>query len=272
MHREKFPFESFFFLVVMMLSYVSCQSSGDPSFSDENEQMIHLFNGENLDGWYTYLKGYGKNNDPNQVFTVADGMIRITGEDWGSIITEEEYENYHLIAEFKWGGPTYAPRSDRARDCGLLLHSVGEDGAWSDTWMYSIEANIIEGGTGDFIVVGDKSENFSITSPVAEEKQGGSWVFRQDGKMETIHSGRINWWGRDPGWKDTLGFRGSQDVEHPVGEWNKIECIARGDSIIVLVNDLVVNKAFDVKPSKGRIQIQSEAAEIYFRRVDLLPL
>src|SRR5690625_7466587 len=117
--------------------------------------------------------------------------------------------------------------------------------------MYSIEANIIEGGTGELIVVGDKNENFSITSPVAEEKQNGSWIYQHDGQMETIHSGRINWWGRDPGWKDTLGFRGSQDIEHPVGEWNTIECIAHADSIIVLVNDQIENKALDVKPQRS---------------------
>ena len=90
--------------------------------------------------------------------------------------------------------------------------------------------------------------------------------------METINSGRINWWGRSPDWSDTIDFRGDQDVEHPVGEWNTMECIAGGDSIIVKLNGEVVNKAFDVTPSKGRIQIQSEAAEIYFRKVELTPL
>lgn len=271
MNQHNLLYTTFFASIILMSAFCGCQSDAERSSAHE-KQTISLFNGKNLDGWYTYLKGYGKNNDPNQVFTVEDGMIRITGEDWGSIITEEEYENYHLIAEYRWGGPTHEPRKNRARDCGLLLHSVGEDGAWSDTWMYSIEANIIEGGTGDFIVVGDKSENFSVTSPVAPEKQNGSWIYQHDGQMETIHSGRINWWGRDPGWQDTLGFRGSQDIEHPIGEWNRIECIAQADSIIVILNDQVVNKGYDVKPQKGRIQIQSEAAEIYFRKVDLIPL
>ena len=55
-------------------------------------------------------------------------------------------------------------------------------------------------------------------------------------------------------------------------EWNTMECIAGGDSIIVKLNGEVVNKAIDVRPSKGRIQIQSEAAEIYFRKVELTPL
>lgn len=37
---------------------------------------IQLFNGKNLDGWYTFLKKEGRNNDPNKVFTVKNGLIR----------------------------------------------------------------------------------------------------------------------------------------------------------------------------------------------------
>lgn len=260
-----------FWAVVFALSMNSCTQKAGTS-SKSNKETISLFNGENLDGWYTWLRGIGKNQDPKNVFSVEDGMIHITGEIWGCITTEDEYENYHLITEFKWTGHTFEPRLDRARDCGVLLHSVGEDGAYSDTWMNSIEVQIIEGGTGDFIVVGDKSENFAITSPVAPEKQGSSHVYDPNGEMATINGGRINWWGRSPEWEDVIDFRGAQDVEHPVGEWNTLECIASGDSITVILNDVVVNKAFNVKPSKGRIQIQSEAAGILFRRVDLIPL
>ncbi|HLT93810.1 MAG TPA: DUF1080 domain-containing protein [Membranihabitans sp.] len=253
------------------LTLNACKSGDEKAVATEKE-VIKLFNGENLDGWYTWLRGIGRDQDPKNVFTVEDGMIHISGEIWGCITTEEEYENYHLITEFKWTGHTFEPRLDRARDCGILLHSVGEDGAYSDTWMNSIEVQIIEGGTGDFIVVGDKTENFAITCPVAPEKQGSSHVYDPDGEMVTIHGGRINWWGRSPEWKDVIDFRGAQDVENPVGEWNTLECIASGDSITVILNDVVVNKAYDVKPSKGRIQIQSEAAGILFRRVDLIPL
>ncbi|MBY5959099.1 DUF1080 domain-containing protein [Membranicola marinus] len=249
--------------------FASCDSTKEPALHDN---AIKLFNGKNLDGWYTWLKGIGKNKDPQNVFTVKNGMIHITGETWGCITTEEEYENYHLITEWKWGGDTYEPRLDRARDNGILLHSVGSDGDYNDTWMYSIECQIIEGGTGDFLVVGDKSEKYSITSPVADKKHGSTYVYEPDGKLVTINSGRINWWGRSPDWKDVIDFRGPLDVENPVGEWNKLECIAKGDTLTVKLNDVIVNQTFDVKPSKGRIQIQSEGAEIIFRRVDMIPL
>jgi len=233
---------------------------------------IKLFNGRNFDGWYTFIKGKGKNNDPLNVFTVKKGMIRISGEEFGCITTNDEFGNYKLTVKFKWGDQTFSPRTDKARDSGILLHSVGEDGASSGTWMYSIECQIIEGGTGDFIVVGDGSSNFSVSSPVAPEKQTNSYVFQPSGNKATINSGRINWFGRDPEWKDVKDFRGKNDIEKPVGKWNLIECIVKGNDIHIWLNGVLVNQASDVKPHKGKIQIQSEGAEIFFKRIIITPL
>jgi hypothetical protein len=233
---------------------------------------IQLFNSQNLEGWYTFLQHSGKNHDPKNVFTVKDGMIRISGEEWGCITTNEEYENYRLVTEFKWGEKTFEPRINNARDCGILLHSKGEDGASSGIWMHSIECQIIEGGTGDIIVVGDGTENFSVTCTVDDEKQGNSYVYKPGGKKVTVNSGRINWLNRDPEWKDVLDFRGEKDVENSVGKWNTLECIAEGDNLTFILNGIVVNEATNVRPQKGKIQIQSEAAEIFFRRIELFPL
>lgn len=246
------------------------QPNADPEQTNDN--IIRLFNGLNFDGWYTFLQNRGRDNDPKNVFTVQDGLIRITGEEWGCITTLDEYENYSLVVEFKWGGSTFQPRIDKARDSGLLLHSQGEDGSSHGIWIHSIECQIIEGGTGDFIVVGDGSDQFKISSTVALEKQGNSFVYQPDGHIETIRQGRINWFGRDPEWSDVLGFRGKNDVENLSGEWNTIECIAEGGILSIFLNGTLVNRATDVKPEKGRIQIQSEGAEIFFRRVDLTPL
>jgi hypothetical protein len=138
--------------------------------------------------------------------------------------------------------------------------------------MYSIECQIIEGGTGDFIVVGDGSTNFSITCPVAEEKQANSYVYKPGGNPVTINSGRINWFARDPGWKDVKGFRGASDLEKPSGKWNLIECIVNGNEIRIYLNGVLVNHAIDVVPQKGKIQIQSEGAEIFFKKIIITPL
>lgn len=255
---------------LMVLATPSVASPTDDH--SQQEEAIRLFDGEGLDHFYTFLKDRGRDADPLGVFTVTDGLLRISGEEWGCITTRDVYENYHLVAEFKWGDKTWGNRAHAARDSGILLHSVGEDGAYGGVWMHAIECQMIEGGTGDFIVVGDGSEAFSITSPVSETLQGKSHVFQPDGKPVTIHEGRINWFGRAPEWQDVRGFRGARDVERPVGEWNRLECIARDGEITVILNGVTVNRCFDARPSKGRIQVQSEGAEVFFRRLDLYPL
>lgn len=265
-------------LAVFLLLIHEADSFGQASeqqvdaLNQSENKAVKLFNGHNLEGWYTFLKVRGRDIDPKGVFTVNDGMIRISGEEWGCITTLAEYENFKLVTEFKWGELSFEPRLDNARDCGILLHSQGEDGGSGGTWMHSIECQIIEGGTGDFIVVGDGSDLFQITSTVASKKQGNSFVFQQDGHPETINQGRINWFGRDPEWKDVFGFRGGNDIEKAVGEWNTLVCICEDRQISIFLNGILVNKATNVKPGKGRIQIQSESAEVYFRKVELTPL
>lgn len=236
--------------------------------AQSQQKPIQLFNGNNLDGWYTFLRGKGRDADPNKVFTVNNKMIRISGEEFGCITTNNEYENYKLVVEFKWGVQTFEPRLNAARDGGILLHSKGEDGGFEGIWMHSIECQIIEGGTGDMLVVGDHSDNFSLTATVSESKH----VFDPNGDTITIHGGRIDWYGRDPQWADVKDFRGRNDIEKPRGEWNRIECIVMGDSLTIYLNNTLVNRATRLKPSKGRIQIQSEGAEMYVRKIQLTPL
>lgn len=236
------------------------------------QRYIDLFNGKDLSGWYIFLNGKGVNNDPNNVFTVKNGNIVISGEEFGCITTNEEFENYKLTVEFKWGNRTFSPREDRARDSGILLHSVGEDGGSDGTWMHSIECQMIEGGTGDIIVVGDGSDNFEVTTTVSGETTQGSHYFHPGGEAATFNGGRINWYGRDPEWKDTKGFRGVSDVENPLGEWNRIECYVNGDNLLIYLNGKLVNRAYNVKPHKGKIQIQSEGAELFVRKVHLTRL
>lgn len=262
----------FLIFTVSMTSFTKTGFARPDLFSVEKnpqKSKIQLFNGKNLDGWYTFLKGKGRNNDPNKVFTVKNGLIRISGEEFGCITTNDEYDNYKLVVEFKWGDVTFAPRIEKARDSGVLLHSTGEDGGSAGIWMHSLECQIIEGGTGDLLVVGDGTTKFSITCPVEPEKQSGSYVFKPGGNLVTINNGRINWYGRDPEWKDVKGFRGSKDIEKPVGKWNRIECIVQGKEIVIYLNGTLVNHAVDVQPQKGRIQIQSEGAEILFKRIEI---
>jgi hypothetical protein len=208
---------------------------------------IKLFNGKNLDGFYTYLRSKGKNHDPDRVFQVQDGMVHVSGAEFGYFATEAEYENYRLTVEFKWGEKTHAPREGKARDSGVLFHFVGPD----KIFPKSIEFQMIEGGTGDIIVV----DGASLTV-----------------KGVTRTQGRFDRFGKGP-WQDVTGYRDPKnEVEKPHGEWNLLELIADGDTVKYYVNGKLVNEGVGANPHRGKILFQSEGAEVFFRRIELEPL
>ncbi len=232
------------------------------------ERKVALFNGRNLDGWYTWLRTT-RHADPQQVFSVRNGEIRISGEDFGGLTTRHSYRDYHLVVEWRWGSKTWGAREHKARDSGILVHGVGEDGAAGGNWLESIESQIIEGGTGDILLVAGKNRP-SLTATVRE--QGKETYWDRNGTPVSRDSGRIDWWGRSPDWKDELGFRGPKDVELPPGEWNRQEVYADGDKLAYVLNGKLVNQAYNLSHRSGKIEIQSEGAEIFIRKVEVKPI
>src|SRR5205807_8653835 len=135
-------------------------------------------------------------------------------------------------------------------------------------WMEAFECQMIEGGTGDLIIVGKKGKR-SLT--VEAEKRDRDFYYKPGAPAVTLESGRFNWYGRDPNWKDVKGFRGAQDVEKPVGEWNRLECLCDGNTLRYILNSKVVNEGKNSSHTKGKILFQSEGAEVFFRTIDLRP-
>ena len=42
-----------------------------------------LFNGKDLEGWYSFLPSRGRNNDSEKVFSVENGLLHISGKEFG---------------------------------------------------------------------------------------------------------------------------------------------------------------------------------------------
>ncbi|HSI65014.1 MAG TPA: PVC-type heme-binding CxxCH protein, partial [Candidatus Saccharimonadia bacterium] len=214
---------------------------------------------------------------PEKIFTIDDkGQLKVSGNGFGYVRTNEDYQDYHLVIDFTFPGPTMGSREGKARDNGLLVHSHGPDGAYGDTWMASIEAQIIEGGVGDILVLSPKMADgteliTSISSEYALDRDKEK-IWKKGEPRQTITKGRINWEKRDVDWKDVAGFRGRDDVESRVKEWTRLEVIAKGDTLQYFVNGVLVNEAFDCKPSSGKICLQTEGAEMVVKRFELHPL
>jgi hypothetical protein len=241
----------------------------DPGPAIRPEKKIVLFDGKNLDRWYVWLRET-KYEDPKHVFRIERGMLRITGEDWGGIATRGAFRDYHLVVEWKWGGPTHGNRLKAARDSGILIHARGEDGAASGVWLESIESQIIEGGTGDMILVAGKGRPWlTVETRTGEDKQ---LYWEPGGVPVTRDRGRFNWRYRDVNWKDRIGYRGPKDVEKAAGKWNRQEIVCVGGKITTRLNGIVVIEGRGANPDEGKIQIQSEGAEIWIRRIELRPV
>jgi len=235
-----------FFTIAAALALVAPAFARNPEIPPTSRP-VKLFNGKNLKGFDTYLKSRGLNRDPDRVFQAHDGMIHISGVEYGYLITQREFSDYYLTFEFKWGEKTHPPRERNARDSGVLFHVVGPH----QVWPRSIEYQVIEGGTGDIILVG------GVTLTV---------------KGQTRDKGRFDRFGKGP-WKDEVNHRDpAGEVEKPRGEWNFCEYLADGDKIRYWVNGKLVNEGSGAALTRGRILFQSEGAEVFFRNVVLHPL
>ncbi|MBY0523889.1 MAG: DUF1080 domain-containing protein [Gemmataceae bacterium] len=234
---------------------------------------IKLFNGKDLSGLYTWIKDT-KREDPKKVFSVQDGVIRVAGMPMGYLATDKDYENYHLTVEFKWGKEVYGAKG--VRNSGILLHGSGVDGGNGGTWMGSIECQLAQGCIGDLIPIGGKdakgdriTTQFTSDSAAGEDKH---LRWKKGGEAKVFAKGQ-QWWEKHQNFfKEEIDTRGKEDVDSPLGEWTKMECICDGKRITIKVNGKTVNECYDCNPSSGKILLQSEGFEIFFRNFELQPL
>jgi hypothetical protein len=220
-------------------------------------------------GNYTQPIGHGK--DEKGVFTVSeiDGelVLRVSGEIYGSVYTLEDYENYHLSVQFKWGTMKWNPRKDLELDTGILYHGIGEHGVdyWK-AWAMSQELQIMEQSNGDWWTIAGSQIDIRCEKPEGEE------LPHYDIKAKSVSFG--------PGGAG-ITCRRSHDMEKPMGEWNTAELITYGDKSLHIVNGEVVmaltnsryTKDDQVIPlTKGKILLQSEAGEAFFKDIKIKPI
>lgn len=208
-----------------------CSADDDPSGT------IKLFNGTDLSGWRTYIGPGSDVTDPGEIWQVKDGIIRCRGHVPGYLLTEDEFKDYVLRFQWRWGDEVA-----RGRNSGAFVHVVGED----QIWPKGIEAQLMAGHAGDFWLVGG--------AKLTVDKE------RQDPKVERHYL-------RMP-----VEGVADEDVEKPIGEWNQYEITCRGDSIELRINGHLVNVGTQSELTKGRILLQSEGGEIHFRNIELTPL
>lgn len=224
---------------------------------------VSLLNFRNLDGFYTMLEHSGKGiAEKRGMVTFEDGMLHVMGNqvtnepaESGYIATDQEFENYRLRAEYKWGVKRFPPRLDSKRDSGVLYHLVGEDKVWPNC----VECQIQEGDVCDYFLLGD-----TRAVPTHGETVGGPRSAGAPPNNRKL---------RDQG----------GDFENRNG-WNLVEIVVQGDRSSQILNGTTLNRLSGfqwadpnnssrfVPLTRGKIAIEIEFAEIWFRRFEIKSL
>lgn len=251
-------------------------------FAQKNN-LVALFNSKDLNGWDSYIGPplddagkklsdipVGLNNDPKHVFTVVekDGekVIRISGENWGGISTKQEYADFHLQLLFKWGMLRWGQKKNKKRDSGLLYFSVGDNGADYGAWMRSQEFQIEEGNCGDYWGVAGGMQDIPVI-----KKSDSEYVYNPTGQVYTFSA------------TSKVGRRCIKqgDAENASGEWNTLDLYCHGDTSVHVINGKVMmvlyhssqlEKGQALPLVKGKFQIQSEGAEVFYKHIMVEPL
>lgn len=260
-------------IVGVLITFSSCKQIETKIEAPVEEEILNvapdgwvaLFNGKNLDNWYlatrdtTYIGGI------NDFFGIEDGVIHVypkqehnSEQTYAGMITEKEYSTYELTLEYKWGEKKFIPRDDFVRDAGVLFHLFGDDLIWPS----SVECQIQEGDTGDIWAINTQVTS-KVNSTIRNYSPTGDLVTRGGHGEPKFHR-----------------FHRGYDWEIPHGGWNKLEIFVNGDYAKYTLNGKVVNEAIDIKRwdeelqemiplTKGKILLQAEGAELYYRNVFL---
>ena len=244
---------------------------------------VALYNGKDLGGWDTYIgpplddagkklseTPVGLNNDPKHVFTIVDQdgekVIRISGESWGGISTIKEYADFHVRLQFKWGTLTWGQKKKKKKDSGLLYFATGEHGADYGAWMRSQEFQIEEGNSGDYWGVAG-----GIQDIPAVRNSDSEYVYNPAGQLYTFSATS----------KVGRHCKKQGDAENATGQWNTLDLYCHGDTSVHMINGKVMMVLYNSRQRedgqaiplvKGKIQIQSEGAEVFYKNIWIEPL
>ncbi|MFT4177742.1 MAG: ThuA domain-containing protein [Luteolibacter sp.] len=228
---------------------------------------IPMFQENRKQEWYAWMPSKGRAEPwPEQIRVREDGTVHVldipvTGkpEEFGYFATRDDYRNYRLHFDYKWGEKKFEPRGKAPRNSGLLYHIIGEDRLWPGCVEYQVQ----EGDTGDFHLLW-RDTRPTMDAPVesAEQVKGRRFVFSPQGE-----------WVRGT----TSSVQRNPKMDH-AKEWNRCVLEVRGTESRHFVNGTLNNAAsnlkdFEGKPlDSGRIAFQVEGAEIFYRNISIAPI
>ena len=205
-------------------------------------------------------------------------MLAISGRESGGLATVDAYENYLLTVEYRWGTRTYRPRLALPKFGAIIFHAFGPDGTLRGAWLQGFRARLDENGGGDIGILRHNSPDPHMSVEVEphvvttlKNVDRTNYTYKPGGtprKIEpggfALRLGTINDVARY-----TPGASAGTVWERPSGEWNTLEILCVGDAIGIIFNGTLVNAASKASRTKGKFQLTTDKADIFFRTVDL---
>lgn len=244
---------------------------------------VSLLNGHDLTGWYSMLEKSGKGvAERRRMVTMEEGMLHIMGNEEGVepaeagyLATTREFQNVHIRVEYKWGVKRFAPRSLAKRDNGLLYGLVGAD----KVWPTCVECQIQEGDVGDYFMVGtlgiQDEHDAGLFGEALTQNGWSKPAFRRTPEPPAPVSGEFS----------VADIRKVKDGDFEILDgWNVVEVIWQGDRSAHVVNGRTVNSSSKLQQpdptnagafvplTRGKIAIEIEFSEIWFRRIEVRSL
>ncbi|MEM9144307.1 MAG: family 16 glycoside hydrolase, partial [Bacteroidota bacterium] len=213
------------------------------------------------------------------VFSVTrhnnEEVIRISGEVIGGLILKENLSNYHLKLKFKWGEIKWDWMEGRPKDGGVLYHQGKvrhelqiHEGDVGSYWAKKVIVDIPAKQTTQIpeAIMAAKPYLQSLVSTLKDT------MFLFDADAPLVH-----FQGKDQ-WQIVIA---NPYNENPTPSWNELEVVCWRNHAVHIVNGkvnlIVLNALYkegtELKPlDSGRLTLQSEGAEIFFKDIYYKPL
>ncbi len=230
---------------------------------------VQLFNGRDLTGWITKIKGYPAGENFAETFRVEDGLLKVRYDKgyenvfktrFGHLFYNRPFSNYVLRVEYRFvdkqlpDGPGWARRNS-----GLMLHGqTPESMLLSQDFPVSIEYQLL-GGFGK-----GKRTTANLCTP-------GTNVER-DGKLYTPHvlSSTSKTYHGDQWVTVEVEVRGSKYLKHTIDGKTVLEYqVPQYDPKDKSAKPLIKKNGGKLPIEGGTISIQSESAPCDFRKVEI---
>ena len=196
---------------------------------------VDLFNGKDLSNWTDV------NTSPD-TWSVKDGLLVCTGNPIGVMRSNKKYENFVLVVEWR--------HMEAGGNSGVFL--------WSDAKP-----------EGNRLPRGMEVQMLELEWPQIHKNKDGTPRHLGYVSGELFGAGGMKATPENP--------RGSRSMSYEMrckgkGEWNRYVVVAVDGTVKLSINGKFVNGIREADGRKGYLCLESEGAEIHFRKIQIMEL